>query len=355
MSNAVSVAQYGSSNPTMRNRIINGAMVINQRNGTNPTLVTVDNQYTLDRWTYRTAQLSKLTSTQSTNAPAGFSYSAQTSVTTSATPGSTDYVTFKQLIEGYNIADLNWGTANAKPLTISFWVYSSVAGTYGYRLINATGPSAYVMQYTVSANTWTYVTQTVTGPTSGTFGNTNGEGVSIQFDLGSGSSFQTSTLNSWITGDYIRASGNVQLITNASANWYVTGVQIESGTTATPFEYRQYGTEFMLCQRYYQTLSNNTYGLSVIGGVGPSNSIFHVYLPVTMRNAPNASGGGNTNTYYFNSVGGALQSASLAYSAFNVQANITSLRFYTSTAYGASGTSSWNDWNTFYINLTAEL
>ena len=289
MTLAVNLAQGASNNVTFRNRIINGAMVISQRNGTTGTLITADNQYGLDRWTYRTSLTSKLTSTQSTTAPAGFSYSNQTTVTTSATPSSGDYVSLKQSIEGYNVADLNWGSSNAKAVNLSFWVYSSVTGTYGARLVNNDATQSWVFQYTItSANTWTSVTIPVTGPTSGTWLTTNGIGIAVQFDLGSGSAFATATTNAWISTDANHVTGNVQLIANSGANWYITGVQLEAGTTASPFEYRQYGTELALCQRYFWKIGGTTVYEQIAMGLvdGGSNVSCITSLPVAMRTAP---------------------------------------------------------------------
>jgi hypothetical protein len=279
-----------------KNRIINGAMIVSQRNGVTGTLITADNQYGLDRWTYRTNLLSKLTSTQSTNAPAGFYNSNRTTVTTSATPSASEYASLKQSIEGYNISDLAFGTANAKPIMLSFWVYSSVTGTYGGRLCNSSLDQTFVFQYTVNvANTWEQKTISAVGSTSGTWLATTNIGLAVQFDLGSGSSFQTSTLNAWQNADAIRAAGNVQLITNSGANWYVTGVQIEVGSTATSFDYRPFGTELALCQRYFERSYNlgsatGSFTNGFIGFNTPINSASdvpsNILFKVTKRDTP---------------------------------------------------------------------
>jgi len=287
----------------MKNRIINGAMVISQRNGTTGTLITSDSQFGLDRWNYRTSLSSKLTSTQSTNAPVGFTYSNQTTVTTSATPSSGDYISLKQIIEGYNIADLGFGTANAKTVTVSFWVYSSVTGTYGARLLNLDATQTYVFQYTVSsANTWTFITVTVPGPTTGTWNTTNGAGLGIQFDLGSGSSFATASPNTWLSSDVNHVSGNVQLVTNSGANWYITGVQLEVGSSATGFEYRQYQQELALCQRYYYQQNGTNGNAPSFAAGGPAysgtNSAQHyTAFPTTMRATPSVGYFGTINLY----------------------------------------------------------
>jgi hypothetical protein len=300
---------------SFKNRFINGAMTISQRNGTTGTLITVDNQYGLDRWTYRTNLLSKFTSTQSTNAPVGFYNSNQTTVTTAATPASGEYASLKQTIEGYNISDLAFGTANAKPITLSFWVYSSVVGTYGARLCNESLTQTFVFQYTVNtANTWEQKTISAVGSTTGTWNLTTGSGLAVQFDLGSGASFQTSTLNAWQNADAIRAAGNVQLITNSGANWYVTGVQVEVGTVATSFDYRPYGTELSLCQRYFwKSNQGNISQSGCLNGVFRSTTLVPGFtqFPVTMRATPTLARGGTNDTFYVSGL-----SAVAAYAGF---------------------------------------
>jgi hypothetical protein len=276
-----------------RNRIINGAMVISQRNGTTGTLITIDNQYGLDRWTYRTNLASKLTSTQSTNAPTGFYNSNQTTVTTSATPSAGDYASLKQSIEGYNIIDFAFGTADAKPITLSFWVRSSVVGTYGARVSNENLTQTFVFQYTVNAaNTWEQKIITIGGSTTGTWNVTTAIGLAVQFDLGSGSVFETNTLNTWQNADVIRTPTNVKLITNSGATWYVTGVQLEKGNIATPFDVRPYGTEFQLCQRYYQPLISGQYvdgRMTVVRSAGATTLSMPVTFIQTMRASPSVN------------------------------------------------------------------
>jgi hypothetical protein len=285
-----------------RNRIINGAMVISQRNGTTGTLITGDNQYALDRWTYRTNLTSKFTSTQSTNAPTGFYNSNQTTVTTSATPSAGEYASLKHSIEGYNIIDFAFGTADAKPITLSFWVRSSVVGTYGARVGNENLTQTFVFQYTVNAaNTWEQKTITIGGSTTGTWNVTTAIGLAVQFDLGSGSAFETNTLNTWQNADAIRTPTNVKLVTNSGATWYVTGVQLEKGNIATSFDVRPFGTELQLCQRYYQQIgkSNNVgyqpYGVGVC--TTTTETSIMINLPVMMRSNPTFTFTGANNTF----------------------------------------------------------
>jgi hypothetical protein len=233
----------------MRNRIINGGMTIFQRGAS-----VTSSGYFVDRWAYYASQASKGTANQSSTAPAGFVNSSIFTSSSAYSVGSGDYFFLQQWIEGYNIADLGWGTANAKTVTLSFQVYSSLTGTFGGSLKNDAGTRSYPFTYTISsANTWTSISITVVGDTTGTWLTTNGGGIGVQFGLGVGSSF-ASTAGSWAAGSYFSATGAVSVVGTSGATWYVTGVQLEAGTTASPFEYRQYGTELVLCQRYYQQL-----------------------------------------------------------------------------------------------------
>jgi hypothetical protein len=245
----------------MRNRIINGGMTIDQRGGTvtSPSGSVV---YGIDRW--RIVRFNDTTGTftlqQSTTVPTGFKNSGLITVTADQTSvPSNGLYRLDQLIEGLNVLDLGWGTASAQAVTIGFWVRSSVTGTYGARLCNSDENRSYVFQYTVNAaNTYEYKTATIPGDTSGTWLTTNGIGIGLNFDLGSGSSFE-GTANAWNASNVCRASGNVRLINTNGATFYVTGVQLEKGSTATPFEFRSIGTELALCERYCQKISCNIY------------------------------------------------------------------------------------------------
>ena len=295
-----------------RNRIINGAMVISQV-GTSATISTTK-AYIPDRWGCNANYTTSSTIAQSSNAPTGFVNSCLITVGTGASPAANDYFRVSQGIEGYNIADLGWGTANAKTITISFWVKSSLTGTFGVGLFN-TNTRSYVSSYTISAaNTWEQKTITIAGDTSGTWNTDNSAGVYLAFDLGEGTSRSTSTTNSWQASSVFGLTGGVKLGTTSGATWQLSGVQFEVGSSATGFEYRMYGTELNLCQRYYY---------QVVGGAGTgssvsfmavqylANSTMWMSLPLiqTMRTAPTAtlsnfagSGGGSvtvvgTNVY----------------------------------------------------------
>jgi len=246
-----------------RNRIINGAMVIDQRNSGASVTPTVDNTYTLDRWSTGLSQASKFSVQQnagSVTPPVGFSnYLGVTSLANTSLAAG-DYFLLKYTIEGFNTSDLQFGTANAQTVTLSFRVYSSLTGTFGGSLQNSAQNRSYPFNYTVSsANTWTTVSVTIAGDTSGTWiGSTNGKGLTIWYGLGIGSTY-SGTANAWATGTYFAPTGATSVVGTSGATFYITGVQLEVGTNATNFDYRPYGTELALCQRYYEMYPSMAY------------------------------------------------------------------------------------------------
>ena len=238
-----------------KNRIINGAMVINQR-GTSVTASSGNSGvYITDRFReVVTAGTGVFTVAQDNSAPVGFINSLKATVTTAYSVTTTDRYEISQLVEGYNIYDLAWGSANAKTVTLSFWVQSSLTGTFGGVVQNANADYNYPFTYTISsANTWTQVSITIAGPTSGTWATDNTQGLKVTWSLGCGST-RLGTAGSWSSTRYEGATGQTQVIATNSATWYITSVQLEKGSTATSFDYRPYGTDLMLCQRYYQNL-----------------------------------------------------------------------------------------------------
>ena len=273
-----------------KNRIINGAMVIDQRNA-GASVTPADGTYTLDRWTTATSQASKFTIQQnagSVTPPSGFNNYLGLTVGASAnvTVGSTDYFGLGQYVEGFNAADLGFGAAGASTVTLSFWVRSSVTGTFGGVLRNSAANRAYPFTYTISAsNTWEQKIVTIAGDTTGTWLKTNGIGAFVFFSIGMGSTY-TDTAGAWTSkASTTSAAGSTNLITTNGATFYITGVQLEKGSTATSFDYRPYGTEFALCQRYYQTMP----GVYVPAG---ANAYASNYLKTSMRATPTISGGG---------------------------------------------------------------
>jgi len=256
MTNAVSISQGGSNNVTMRNRIINGAMVISQYNGTS-SVTPANNAYAFDRWAfYQSTVANKFSAQQlSSSPPVGFTNYIGITSLSAFSPGTNDYYSMYQKIEGYNFYDLGWGTANAKTITLSFWVQSSLTGTFGGSLVNSAGARTYGFSYSIPvANTWTYISVTIPGDTTGTWETGNGNAVRVLFSLGVGSGL-SGTAGSWASGNYLGITGQVNVVATNGATWNITGVQLEVGTTASPFEYRQYGTELVLCQRYFEQVS----------------------------------------------------------------------------------------------------
>ena len=236
----------------LKNRIINGDMKIDQRNA--GASVSVSNgtvTFITDRWNVYEDTSGSMTSQQSTTAPTGFNNSLLLTVTSAGTATASQITRIQQRIEGNNIADLAWGSAAAQTITISFWVRSSLTGTYCVNIRNSAVDRSYVATYTISsANTWEQKSVTITGDTSGTWLTTNGVGMYVSWDLGSGSNANT-TAGSWVASDKQNTSTQANWIGTSSATFYITGVQLEIGSTATPFERRMYGQELILCQRYY--------------------------------------------------------------------------------------------------------
>jgi hypothetical protein len=245
---------------SFKNRIINGAMIIDQRNaGASVSTSSGISTYTLDRWGTIYAATSKFTVQQnagSVTPPAGYINYLGVTSSAATTIGSTDYYGLNQKIEGYNIADLAWGTANAKTITVSFWIYSSLTGTFGGSITNSTQSYSYPFSYTINAaNTWEQKTITITGPTSGTWLTTNATGLILTFNLGYGSTY-SGPAGAWAAAAYYTANSTTNLLATNGATLYVTGVMLEVGTQATTFDYRSYGTELALCQRYYEKSYN---------------------------------------------------------------------------------------------------
>ena len=273
-----------------RNRIINGDMVIDQRNAGASYTPTGAAPYCLDRWKIDVAQSSKLTVQQnagSVTPPAGFTNYLGVTSSSAYSIGASDYFVLRQVIEGYNIADLAWGTANAKTVTVSFWVRSSLTGTFGGALLNNGVNRAYPFTYTISsANTWEQKTITVAGDTSGTWLSNNGIGMFVQFGLGVGSTY-SGTAGAWEAAYRFSATGGTSVVGTNGATFYITGVQLERNTTATPFEWLPYTTELQLCQRYYSQAVRGGYpGAFSMTAYATAGATCSLQFPVTMRASP---------------------------------------------------------------------
>jgi hypothetical protein len=255
-----------------KNRIINGAMMIDQRNA--GAAVTVTNSdsalYAVDRFGSQQRTDGQYTVQQVTDAPTGFLKSIKTTITTADTSlTSLQWAINYQTIEGLNISDLSWGTANAASVTLSFWVKSTLTGTFSGALRNGANNRSYPFSYSISsANTWEQKTVTIAGDTSGTWLTDSGSGIKLNFSLGCGTGYQ-STAGAWAAGDYRASTGETRVIGTVGATFYITGVQLEKGSTATSFDYRPYGTELALCQRYFET----SYPLGTAPGTITGNGI----------------------------------------------------------------------------------
>ena len=277
----------GSISPdssVFRNRIINGAMVIDQRNAGASVTVSSD-VYTLDRW-YATQSVASKFSVQqnagSVTPPAGYTKYLGCTSLSAYSVGASDNFSIRQYIEGFNVADFAWGTASASPVTISFWVRSSLTGTFGGVLKNSANDRIYPFTYIInSANTWEQKSITIAGDTSGTWITDNGIGLRIVLSIGAGST-ASGTAGSWGSTNYNSATGATSVVGTNGATFYLTGVQLEKGSTATSFDYRPYGTELALCQRYYWKGTSITWTNTTTSNYNGT----YISWKVSMRAAP---------------------------------------------------------------------
>jgi len=289
-----STAQYTG----FKNRIINGAMMIDQRNA-GASVTPANDAYTLDRWQAKQSTASKFSVQQnagSVTPPAGFTKYLGCTSLSAFSVGSGDIFGVRQWIEGFNSADLSWGSAGAVAITLSFWVRSSLTGTFAGSVYNGTGARSYPFSYTISsANTWEQKTITIAGDTTGTWGTSNSEGIGLFFNLGTGSTY-SGTANAWVGTYTPSVTGATSVVGTNGATFYITGVQLEKGSTATSFDYRPYGTELALCQRYFQKSYSIGTAVGTATAVGQLTTRIYntdVYfpavqqrLPVTMRSSP---------------------------------------------------------------------
>ena len=304
-----------------KNRIINGGMVIDQRNAGASVATNGTNLVSLDRWKMGYSQNTKFTVQQNAGSitpPAGFVNYLGVTSTSAYTVGSGEAFSIYEVIEGNNIADLGWGTANASSVTLSFRVYSSLTGTFGGCLQNYSQARSYPFSYSVPvANTWTTISITIAGDTSGTWLTNNSGGIILQFGIGVGSTF-SGTAGSWASANYVSATGATSVVGTNGATFYITGVQLEAGSTATSFDYRPYGTELALCQRYWQQsytagtvagtatqvgaadILPGTSGIGTMGGFSYFRTEMRAIPTVTLYDLAGASGkvfkGGNGKT-----------------------------------------------------------
>jgi hypothetical protein len=294
----------------MRNRIINGGMTFDQRNA--GASVTIANAtpgiFSVDRFQiYKDNSSATVTGQQSSVAPIGFNNSLLFSVTTGAASSAAQELVLIQSIEGFNVADFGFGAAGASTVTLSFWVRSSLTGTFAGAIANSGASRTYIFTYSISsANTWEQKTITIAGDTTGTWLKTNGAGLTLKLDLGSGSNYN-GTAGSWTTGNIYSVSGATKVMATTGATWQITGVQLEKGTQATSFEYRQIQQELALCQRYYQRVNIGALADVSIGSHVGGNA----YWSVTMRAAPTVNWLSNVGSFRFPTTAPSFQSSTI--------------------------------------------
>ena len=343
---------------SFKNRIINGAMVITQR-GTS-SFTAADNLYTLDRWVCAVNPASKFTVIQSSDAPAGFNNSLLVTSSSAYTVGAAEYETIAQRIEGYNIADLGFGTASAKTITISFWVKSSLTGSFGAAITNIGETRCYPFSYTISsANTWEQKSVTIAGDTSGSWATTTSTGINLYISLGTGTNL-SGTANAWTGSTKVQPTGSVSVVGTNGATWYITGVQLEVGSTATNFDYRPYTTELQLCQRYYYRIkAAAAQQIIAISGLNyaTNGAIVVVPYPVPLRTAPTAlEQSGTAGDYRLSNAAGSsvactavpdFSSASIAYGIVNTTVASGIVAGYSNYLFGVNTNA--------YLGWSAEL
>jgi hypothetical protein len=336
-----------------KNRIINGAMVIDQRNA--GATVSSSGAFPVDRFiVIKDTGAGTFTAGQSSTVPSsGFTKSLLFTVGTAYTPAAGENNFLKHYIEGYNIADLSFGTAGASNITLSFWVRSSLTGTFGGALLNGNNDRTYVFSYTISAaNTFEYKTISIPAYTSGTWNTTNSVGFEIRWGLGVGSTF-LNTAGAWYTGNYVSATGSTNITSTAGATWYVTGVQLEKGSTATSFDYRPYGTELNLCYRYFwKSNPENAGKAGCINGSfnGTTTWSGFVQFPVSMRAQPTITRGGTNDNFYAPNVSGSLTGNVVGWTYSTISA-FTEFNSASPSAAGAGYYASYNG----QISVSAEL
>ena len=321
-----------------RNRVINGDMRIDQRNaGASVTASILQQQiFTLDRWGYYNDVISKRTIQRSAVAPVGFTSSLSVTIIATDTVGPQQFL--RQVIEGYNISDFAWGTSSAIPITLSFWVRSSVTGQHGGSIQNNSATRSFPFAYTInSTNTWEYKTINIAGETSGTWVTDNGVGLSLLFEHGPG--FQKTTAGSWVTSNTTSSTGSVNLCATNGATWYITGVQLEAGKVATPFEYRSYGEELALCQRYcivYGGAGTRHLGIATMYTSTAVN--ITLSTPTTMRDQPVLTKVLNGNSQWLQVYVGAIGTNSNATIEMGEGGSTNNFRLYCTGAHSGSTT-----------------
>ena len=357
MSKARSLADLGNAYDdgalSNRNLIINGAMQVAQR-GTSFT--TSGGIYTLDRWRAYDSVNSLFDIETSSEAPSGYKTSVKITSNSAHSTSANDLSSFYQKVENQNSYQLSWGTSNAKNVAVSFWVKSSLTGTFAVVLQNSNQDYGCPIDYEItSANTWEYKTIVVPAPTGGTWNNasSNGVGIQLAFPLNTGSSFQA-TQGSWTSGSIWQSSTATNLANTSGATFYITGVQLEVGDSATPFEHRSYSDELARCQRYYQKQNYNSGEVVGVVTVWDNNDMYgRLYFPVELRATPSLSHSGVGNFNWYN--GGT--SGTVSDIIFNDISNQNAKVRWAVPSGRTAGSSAWIQGNTAngFIAADAEL
>jgi len=346
-----------------RNRIINGDMRIDQRNAGASVTPTTSGTYNIDRWLSSLSQSSKFSVQQnagSVTPPPGFTNYLGVTSLSSYTVGSAEAFQIQQRIEGFNVQDFAWGTPSAKNIVVSFWVRSSLTGLFGGAVRNGNGFTySYPFSYTInSANTWEYKTILIPGDTVSSWLFNSTTSIALSFSLGAGSSF-SGTAGNWVSENYISATGATSVVGTSGATFFITGVQLEVGSVATPFERRPFGTELALCQRYYyRRTAGNTLDifatLQAFSSTGVFGKIFD--FPVTMRATPTASVSNVSHIVAGTSnAGSAAITGSLAFAGISQSTLSTQSGWSTSSVTAGNASQIWFTSTSGWIDASAEL
>ncbi|AIR93409.1 hypothetical protein AVU42_gp024 [Prochlorococcus phage P-TIM68] len=272
-----------------RNMIINGQMQVNQRNSSALTVNSSSGQYPVDRWVSRGEGGSKAFTIEQvgvSNSGLGVRNAIKVTSSQAASVSSSDIFNFRQMIEGLTSGRLNLGESGCASMTLSFTAYSSVAGTHSGAIQNSAQNRSYPFTYTLAQNTWTDVKITIPPITSGSFNESTGVGLRLVFDLGSGDTFR-GTANQWNSAQDEGATGAVRLLETNGAVWYITKVQLEEGTVATPFEKKLFNEDLSACERYYYIMQAND--VSYLPTTNDGRSRINRTFPTRMRAAPSGS------------------------------------------------------------------
>jgi hypothetical protein len=346
----------GFTGNNFRNIIINGDMSIAQRS-TSVASITTTGYKTVDRFQTVITTLGTWTQSQSTDVPTGqgFAKSLKMDCTTAdASPAAGDLLILRTAFEGQNLQYLKKGTASAVSLTASFWVKSTKTGTFIAELYDNDNARQISAAYTVNvSDTWEKKTITFPGDTTGAFGNDNGASLLLHFWLGAGSNYTSGTLSTTWTSvtNANRAVGQVNIADSTSNDWYITGVQLEAGTTASDFEFLPVDVNLQRCQRYYQKTKTAS-GIGYGGGVGIN---FIYKFPTLMRASPSVSLDGVLAASDYVSVNYTQSAANAAINGSNVTnegISISCTSFSGLTNYRPYGLT---QGSTNWINLDTEL